>query len=476
MAVLNDLNISKEALSSIFMDSADPILVEDLNGIVIELNTAAKDSYGWSRDELLGQPIKTIVPPKYHEQADLLLAQCKKGIIVKNIEGKRWQKDGTIIPVLLTLSLLKDETNKPIGISTIAKDITQLKIYEEKTRLLSKVFMDSTDPIIIEDTNGNVVELNHETELVYAWSRKELKGKPIKTIVPLQCHKQADRLLKQCLAGEKVKNIEGQRCTKSGKLIPVLLTLSALKDEDKNTIAVATIAKDITQLKHAETLIKLTQVATIESMGTLAEYRDPETGGHIKRTKEYVKLLAGALREHSTFHDYFDQKTIESLYKSAPLHDIGKVGVKDSILLKPGKLTDEEFDEMKKHTIYGQNTISSLEKVLGPGSFLHLAGEIAAYHHERWDGTGYPYHLKGNEIPVSARLMAIADVYDALISRRVYKPPFSHDKAVEIMRNGQGSHFDPDMLDVFLVLENEFREIALKFADCDEEREALKKR
>jgi putative two-component system response regulator len=231
---------------------------------------------------------------------------------------------------------------------------------------------------------------------------------------------------------------------------------------------------------HLEVLVKertaeleLTQEVTIESMATLAEYRDPETGGHIKRTQRYVKALAERLMDNPKFSDVLNNKTIEMLYKSAPLHDIGKVGVQDSILLKPGKLTDEEFDEMKKHTTFGKDAIHAAGERLGPESFLKYAEEIAYTHQEKWDGSGYPQGLKGEEIPLSGRLMAVADVYDALISKRVYKPPFPHKKAVAIIEEGKGQHFDPDMTDAFLDLEEEFRQIAIEFADFEEEREAL---
>ncbi len=233
---------------------------------------------------------------------------------------------------------------------------------------------------------------------------------------------------------------------------------------------------------HLEELVKertrellLTQEVTIESMGTLAEYRDPETGGHIKRTKNYVKALAQHLRNNPKFESLLNDEAIDALYKSAPLHDIGKVGVRDYILLKPGKLTDEEFEEMKKHTIYGRDAILVNEKKLGVGSFLSVARQIAHTHQEKWDGSGYPQGLKGEDIPLNGRLMAVADVYDALISKRVYKPPFPHGEAVEIIKEGRGTHFDPDMVDSFLEITERFREIALEFADCDEEREMLLK-
>ena len=210
----------------------------------------------------------------------------------------------------------------------------------------------------------------------------------------------------------------------------------------------------------------LTQDVTIFSLAVLAEYRDPETGGHIKRTQNYIKALAKKLQKNKKFIGILDDQTIELLYKSAPLHDIGKVAVPDSILLKAGKLNDEEFEEMKKHTVYGRDAILAAEKMLGKEiTFLRYAREIAYGHQEKWDGSGYPQGIKGDDIPLSARLMALADVYDALRSKRVYKPAFPHYKAVEIISSEKGKHFDPVLVDTFLEIEDEFRNIALEYAD-----------
>jgi len=231
---------------------------------------------------------------------------------------------------------------------------------------------------------------------------------------------------------------------------------------------------------HLEKLVEertqelaLTQEVTIYSLASLAETRDPETGGHILRTQRYVSALARKLKDETKLSKYLDDMTIDLLYKSAPLHDIGKVGVEDRILLKPGKLTDQEFAEMKNHTVYGRDALRVAKEILGNNSFMHYAREIAYTHHEKWDGSGYPNELSGDNIPISGRLMAIADVYDALISKRVYKPPFSHQKAVSIIRKGKGNHFDPDMVDAFLAIKEEFRQIAIEFADSDEEKEMI---
>ena len=208
------------------------------------------------------------------------------------------------------------------------------------------------------------------------------------------------------------------------------------------------------------------QDATIRAMASLAETRDNETGNHIRRTQHYVEALARHLQNHPRFKEELTDTNIETIFKSAPLHDIGKVGIPDRILLKPGKLTPEEFEIMKTHTTLGRDAIVAAESdTTQDNPFFRYAKEITYSHQEKWDGSGYPEGLMGNNIPLSARLMAVADVYDALISERVYKAAFPHEQAVEIIRDGRGSHFDPDMVDAFLALSEEFRRIAQRFAD-----------
>jgi len=208
------------------------------------------------------------------------------------------------------------------------------------------------------------------------------------------------------------------------------------------------------------------QDAIIVAMASMAETRSNETGAHILRTQNYVRLLAERLSTHPAYKAFLTPQTIELLYKTAPLHDIGKVGIPDHILLKPGKLTPDEFEIMKTHPELGSHIIAATEKLLDQSNtFLTLASEIARYHHERWDGSGYPCGLVGEAIPISARLMAIADVYDAIISRRVYKLPMQHEDAIAILTAGSGSHFDPQMIEIFLQISDDFQKIALTWSD-----------
>jgi putative two-component system response regulator len=219
-------------------------------------------------------------------------------------------------------------------------------------------------------------------------------------------------------------------------------------------------------LRASEREMSELQEALIVAMASLAETRDNETGAHIMRTQHYVQALAVELAHHPKFAEVLTEEMIDLLFKTAPLHDIGKVGIPDHILLKPGKLTAKEFGIMKTHTTLGRNIIAATGKRLHTSNqFLTIAERTTLSHHEKWNGTGYPQGLSGDEIPVSARLMAIADVYDAIISRRVYKEPMGHDKALEIIREERGIHFDPEMVDAFLKITETFHGIAETFVD-----------
>ncbi|WP_374481644.1 HD domain-containing phosphohydrolase [Zoogloea sp.] len=248
------------------------------------------------------------------------------------------------------------------------------------------------------------------------------------------------------------------------------LTLKAASDflRDRNTYLEQEVVRRTRELG-------LMQDATIVAMASLAETRDNETGNHIRRTQMYVRALARHLQHHPRFSSELSDENIELMYKSAPLHDIGKVGIPDRILLKPGRLTPAEFEIMKTHTTLGMEAISRAASLFSlSAGYLRYAKEIALSHQEKWDGSGYPQSLAGERIPLSARLMAVADVYDALISKRVYKPAFTHEEASALLQQGRGTHFDPDILDAFVELQDEFRAIAQRFADVevDHEREA----
>lgn len=211
--------------------------------------------------------------------------------------------------------------------------------------------------------------------------------------------------------------------------------------------------------------VALAQDSALMAVAALAEIHDNETTNHLTRVQHFVTALAGHIRIHPHFCEVVTGEYLDLLGKAVTLHDIGKVGLPDRVLLKPGKFTQEEYEIMKDHTLLGFRAISHAERILGKDPFLTMARDVALSHHEKWDGTGYPYGLVGEQIPLAARLTAIGDAYDALVSHRVFKPVSSHESAVQIMWEGRETHFDPVLLDAFLEINDEFRKISLRFDD-----------
>jgi putative two-component system response regulator len=205
------------------------------------------------------------------------------------------------------------------------------------------------------------------------------------------------------------------------------------------------------------------QNAILKAMAELVENRDDTTGKHVERTQNYLGLLIGALLTRGLLTEEMHNWNIDLVLRSSQLHDVGKIAVKDDILKKNGKLTEEEFDEIKKHPLCGEEIIEKIRRNTTDHEFLEHAKIFAAAHHEKWDGSGYPKGLKGPEIPLQGRLMAIADVYDALVSDRPYKKAFSHEEAVNIISVSSGTHFDPDLVNIFLEISDKFNKIANSF-------------
>ncbi len=239
------------------------------------------------------------------------------------------------------------------------------------------------------------------------------------------------------------------------------LTLKQARDflKDKNEYLEAEVARRIRE-------IAVVQEVTITALASLAETRDNETGSHLKRTRLYVEELAEVLKNRDGYGEELSGDNIGLIVKSAPLHDIGKIGIPDNILLKPADLSQEEFDLMKTHTAIGRESIIRAERLIEePETFLRFAKEMTYSHHERWDGGGYPDGLVGEAIPVSARLMSLADVYDALVTRKVYKKAFPHDMARDALLSGTGKQFDPAVVDAFMAAENRFKVIVKEYPD-----------
>jgi putative two-component system response regulator len=219
--------------------------------------------------------------------------------------------------------------------------------------------------------------------------------------------------------------------------------------------------KELKQRIHiAERIIHMQQKqVVIYALTKLAQIKDKEIGDHLNRVGAYSKILAKGLQQNPKYQNFMTRQYIDDLYLSCPLHDIGKIGISDQILYKPGPYTQAEREEMQKHVLLGYETILSIKKAFPEVSFLDMGLHITRSHHEKYDGTGYPDGLKGSEIPLSARIVSVADYYDALVSERVYKEAYSHEEAVKMIFELKGAYFDPDIIDVFIAYESEFKKI-----------------
>lgn len=279
------------------------------------------------------------------------------------------------------------------------------------------------------------------------------------------------------MVGDAPKEERYRIIAKDGRVKWVYTQYVVDYDVSGKPVSVHGTIQDITEQKTAEEKLKRyntkleemvrekvreiseSQMATIYALVKLAESRDDDTGEHIVRTSEYCRLLATALRASGHYSDEIDDAFVENITKASPLHDIGKVGIPDVVLLKPGRLTPEEFDTMKTHVTLGYNTLAMVHNQYPENAFVRVGMDIARYHHEKWDGSGYNGKLHGTAIPLAARIMAVADVYDALRSKRVYKDAFSHEKSMGIILQGSGNHFDPLLVEVFMLNNNAMKSI-----------------
>ena len=211
------------------------------------------------------------------------------------------------------------------------------------------------------------------------------------------------------------------------------------------------------------------QNGLIITMADMVENRDSDTGAHIQKTAEYVRIIVNGLKRKGYYAEKLTSKYMSDVVMSAPLHDVGKINISDAILNKPGKLSDEEYEIMKTHTTLGRNLLEKAISTISGENYLKEARNMAAYHHEKWDGSGYPEGLHGEVIPLSARIMAVADVFDALSSKRVYKPAFPLNQALEIISNGAGKEFDPKCVEVFMDSLDEVKRVLRKYKEYEGE-------
>lgn len=357
-----------------------------------------------------------------------------------------------------TIVAVDDTPDNLLLIMEILKDRYKVKTFKEPKKALEYLFTNACVDLILLDVM--MPELSGYDLLKVLKQNHETKEIPVIFLTALSSQE------------DEQKGLEMGACDYIVKPISVPIMLSRINVHLENKAAKEFLKSKADYLeeeikKRTKEILSIQDI-TILTLASLAETRDTDTGNHLKRTQRYIKILALALREHPKFRDYLSDEQVETLFRSAPLHDIGKVGIADKILLKPAGLSDMEFEIMKTHTTLGKEAIEHAEEEAGiEAAFLKTAKEIAYCHHENYDGSGYPLGLGGDEIPISARLMALADVYDALTSRRVYKEAMPHEKARSIIVEGRGLKFDPYVVEAFLEVQDEFLLVSQRYTDTD---------
>lgn len=381
----------------------------------------------------------------------------------KPIELKMKTRDGSELWTELIINPVADGES---GFQIVARDISHRKDLETRIGNLSafqeRILQNDFIGIAATDLSGRITSWNAGAANILGYRPEEALGRNISGFIINESFNQAPQFVKDEGAAIPHVSREMKFRKKNGDAVRVMYVETTMRDEGDNPIAVIAYFFDITERarldekwKELNQRLHQAQMITIVSLAKLAEYRDIETGSHLERIMKYTELLAQELSSFKEYRDYISNEYIIDLVNSCPLHDIGKVGIPDAILHKPGKLTPQEFEIIKKHSIIGGDTIAEAEKKVHGRSYLNLGKEVAYYHHERWDGKGYPSGLKGVQIPLSARIVAVADVYDALISKRPYKEAFTHDTSREIITAHSGSHFDESVVRAFLNREQE---------------------
>ncbi len=365
--------------------------------------------------------------------------------------------------------------------------VNELKKSEERYRAIVE---NATDPIFMTDIDGYFTWVNRAASTHFGYTRGEFSGLNISRIVKKGHMHKLYAVIRDAREAKDIRPVQLELVTRAGEERTVELACVAVRENGRTTGLEGTI-RDITDRVVIEKLkknymksleeavvertqeIKETQRAAILAIGNLAESIDDDTGGHLQRIRSYSRTLAEDLRTSSKYRDAVTEEYVELIYDLSPLHDLGKVGIRDYILQKPDKLTHEEFEKMKDHAEIGARALRMAGEMIQRESIFSIGEMIARFHHEKWDGTGYPAAeingefrpLRGDEIPLCARIVALADVYDALTSRRPYKMPFPHEKVREMIIAAAGKHFDPEVVQAFLRREQDFIGIRAQFPD-----------
>lgn len=461
------LEKSEKRYRSLIESSRDMIAFCNRDGEILFSNKTFYDKTGLSPDEAVGTSLYNLIPYGDKQKVENLITSVldnsrlhePKEIILKGNKNKNiWTE--------MTITRAADNGN---NLHIAFRDISYRKNLETQlsdiTTIQDQIIQTDMIGIVTTDLRGMISRWNSGAHEILGYSEIEALGKNISDfIVPAYRPVLHQHTLKTDTPEQHHAREIALR-KNDGSTITAMYAEEVMKDSSGRPILIVSFFFDVTEklsleARSKELMRQLSQAqqVTILSLAKLTEYRDLETGSHLERIMKYTEILAQELSGVSGYANYISDEYILDLVSSCPLHDIGKVGIPDNILHKPGKLTREEFEIMKNHTIIGGDTIREAEEKLQSRSYLNLGREVAYSHHEKWDGSGYPQGLMKEEIPLSARIVAVADVYDALISKRPYKEAYDHGTAAEIIKKNGGSHFDPAITDAFTRCESLFEE------------------
>ena len=455
------------------VDERSIISKATIDGIITYINEPFEKISGYTKEEILGKPHSIINHPLMDKTIFKDMWKKIKG------EKKSWQgriknisKDGREYFVDLIIKPILDLDENILEFISLSNDITDLEISKnyfenltqksvsdlnESIRTVNayKEAIDESNIILRMDLNKNITYANEAFYNISGFTKDELIGKNYFIFEYINLLKQKKSKADE-MFDEKIWKGENSYLNKNKQIFHLNMTIFPLKDKENRVIEYMAISHDITEIENLHDELEDTQREIIYKLGEIGETRSSETGYHVKRVAEYSKLLAQK--------SGLDYKDVNILFMASPMHDIGKIGIPDAILNKPGKLTAEEWEIMKTHTQIGFNILKNSKR-----ETLKAAGIVSYTHHERWDGTGYPLGLKGEEIHIFGRITAIADVFDALSSERVYKKAWSIEKILELFDEEKGKHFDPNLINIFMNNLDEFLIIKEKYKDLHEE-------
>ncbi|WP_020614035.1 PAS domain S-box protein [Sediminispirochaeta bajacaliforniensis] len=472
----------EQEYEQLFRTIGDAMFTARMNGRVETSNPAFAELLEYHEEDAPSDLREVYV---YQDELEDKQRRLLEAGTVFNLETHLYNNNRAIKRVLDTSWIIKDQSGNVTGYATQWKDVTYLRNLESRLKISERNFTILFDTIlsgiIIFDPEGTILNLNTAAERTYGYHWEEMVGQHYDDLLRVDRGNDAFAKLVALIQYNEGSYVESEvkRRRKDGAVIYTYASFTSIVDSTGTVIAYSMAEKDLTERVHLEQKLrdslhelKDTQSAAIIGFAKLTEYRDKDTGAHLERIREFTRIMAQTLRRLPKYAAYITDDYLEDLSLSSILHDVGKVGISDSILLKPGRFNPDEYEQIKAHSRLGGEALEVVDKQLTKTSFLTMGKEIAYYHHERWDGSGYPEGLSGEGIPLSARIVSIADVYDALTSKRPYKEAYSHEKAVEIIAGERGKQFDPEIVDAFMENHQVFARIK-RFFEFEENPETM---